>query len=123
MRSAIPALGLALGLAVNPAVSTAEGFTTLDLGSIPTDAECLERAKAVFDEFDWHVQIGEVVATSWNISAFDVGGDSYDAHMVCAYGPNDQTRVTLVVYFNDTGNEETANDYGERMKLLWSARD
>ncbi|MCH8037709.1 MAG: hypothetical protein IIC53_11380 [Proteobacteria bacterium] len=116
MKTVIAAL-----VAVLPSIAAAEGFTTLDLGSIPTDEACLARAEATFEKFGRKIDVGEIVGATWSISAFDIGSDDYDAHIVCAYGPDDQTQVTLIVYYSDNGDEDIAGDYGARLKLVWKS--
>ena len=107
--------------ALLPAIAAAEGFSTLDLGPISTEDACLARAEATFEKFSRKVDMGEIVGASWNMSAFDVGTDNYDAHIICAFGPDNQTQVTLVVYYNDNGDDDIARDHGERLKLVWKS--
>ena len=118
MKAVIAAL-----VAVLPSIAAAEGFTTLDLESIPTDKACLARAEATFERFGYEVNMGNVIGATWNISAFDLGTDDYDAHLICAYGPDDQTRVSLVVYYNDNGTEDISMDYGGRLKAIWKSQN
>ncbi len=112
-----------LAAAVLPAIAAAEGFTTLDLGRISTDPACIARAQTTFDEFGRQVNMGEVVQGTWSISGFDLGTANYDAHFICAYGPDNQTQVTLVVYYSDNSNEDTSSDYGERLKRIWKSQN
>ena len=116
MKAAFAVLAAAL-----PAIAAAEGFTTLDLGPVATDDACLTRAEATFRKLGQTIDVGEIVGASWNMSAFDVGTSDYDAHILCAYGPDNQTQVSLVLYYNDNGDEDIALDYGERMKLVWKS--
>ncbi|MEM9735114.1 MAG: hypothetical protein AAF908_00715 [Pseudomonadota bacterium] len=108
-------------VALLPGLALAEGFTTEDLGSTDTEEECVDRAKLVFEEFDRASGVGEIVPGNWTVSAFDVTTDDYDAHIACAYGPNDSTRGTLVVYSNDNAAHDRRQAIARRMKSMWEA--
>lgn len=115
-------VAIAAAIAVTvPFAASAEGFTTEDLGSTQTEAECVDRARLVFREFDRASSIGEIVAGNWTVSAFDVISNDYDAHIACAYGPNDTTRGTLVVYSGDNSDDGIRQDIAARMKTMWEA--
>ena len=58
---------------------------------------------------------------NWTISAFDLGSDSYDAHIACAFGPKEKTRATLIVYHDDDGDEDTGRDIAARLKKIWKS--
>ncbi|MEM6622225.1 MAG: hypothetical protein AAF674_08365 [Pseudomonadota bacterium] len=111
----------AAGLMLAPTMALAEGFSTEDLGSTNTEDQCMERARLVYEEFDRASGVGQIVAGNWTISAFDVIRDDYDAHITCAFGPNDTTRATLVVYGNDSGTPEERSGIARRMKAMWEA--
>lgn len=108
-------------VAAVPIGAAAEGFSTEDLGSTDTEAQCMERARLVYEEFKRASGVNEIVAGNWTISAFDVLKPAYDAHITCAYGPEDTTRATLVVYGSNDGDTEERTTIAQRMKAMWEA--
>lgn len=109
---------IVLGLAL-PAVASAEGFSTADLGSTATEQQCMERARWVFEDYRREVNAGSIDSGNWTAALYDITTDDYDAIITCAYGPNDTTRGTLVVYADDGTDDARRRGMAERMKQIW----
>lgn len=104
-----------------PFMAVAEGFTTEDLGSIATEEACMERATYVFWEAATLVDINRIVPTDWTVSAFDISSEEYDAQITCAFGPNDETRATLVVYSAAGSDDELRQEIAAQLKSIWQS--
>ncbi len=112
--------GVVLGLSL-PTLAAAEGFSTADLGSTNTEEKCMERARWVFRDYKAEVGAGSIDTGNWTSALYDITSDDYDAIITCAYGPNDTTRGTLIVYANDGTDDTKRRGMAERMKQIWEA--
>lgn len=106
-----------------PTLASAEGFSTADLGSTNTEAQCMDRAFRVFQDYQGEVGAGSIDRGNWTSALYDITTDDYDAIITCAYGPDingvETTRGTLVVYSNDGTDDAKRRRMAERMKQIW----
>lgn len=108
-----------LGLSLIASSVAAEGFTTEDLGSVESEGVCLERSQLVFFSASVEMNVDRVVPSDWTVSAFDISGDGIDAQITCAYGPNNTTRATLVVYSSDASSDQEREFVASRLREIW----
>lgn len=95
----------------------ARGFTVMDFGAVPDDATCMARGAEMFRRMN----SGDVQSSSWTVHAYGIDGELIDGAVVCAYGPNSQTQVSLVLHsWGDVDDEENRRlAIAERCRTIW----
>lgn len=109
----------ALCLLLTAGTASAEGWTIKDLGSVATEAGCVDLGYDAFDRYRSRRSVGDLQRTEWVVYAYDITDDAYDAVITCSFGPNDTTRATLAVYASDAGDEEERRSIADRVERYW----
>ena len=97
----------------------ARGFTISDFGPVASDRICVTKARLMFQRFG----AGEVKSTEWTVNAYRIGGeDTLDAAVICAYGPNGQTQVSLVLHGSgDSAQDARRTALPDRLLAIWNS--
>lgn len=117
--AALGALALAAGM---PAAALADGWTTIDLGNVPTEAGCVDRAQRMFNTFGEYYSVIVDDPGSWSVAAYDLTHEDFDALVSCAYGPNDNTRGTLVVHSTGAAPDAKRREIARSLDEIWKAQ-
>ena len=102
-----------------PLSAQARGFSTEDLGSVPDDPSCIRQAEATFAAFKREVEAGDYQSGSWTAALYRIYGDDFDAIITCNYGPDGNSRATLVVHSGYDTDRVLRKRAAERLKELW----
>ncbi len=97
----------------------ARGFSTEDLGGVPDDPSCIQRAEATFATFKTEVEAGDYQSGSWTAALYRIYGDDFDAIITCNYGPDGTSRATLVVHSGSDTDRVLRKRAAERLKAIW----
>ncbi len=92
------------------------------LGSIADDPACLSQGRETLQYYKGEVGAGTIEAGIWAVVMFDIINPDFDAIITCAYGPNGETRATLVVYGADGTDDDMRTRISERIKEVWKTR-
>jgi hypothetical protein len=115
LRGAAVALCCTLAAGQAPAA----GWTINDLGSIDTEAGCVDLAWEVFARFRGSRSVGEIKRDQWVVYGYELSSNDFDGVITCAYGPNEKTRATLVVYSVDDADSERRGEIANRLARYW----
>ena len=107
-------------IAAAPLAASAEGWTTEDLGSIATEAECVAAAGDMFETFGDREGYHSTATGGWTVAGYDLTEDDYDGLVTCAYGPDGQTRATLVVYSVGNADQDERRRIAATLKEIWN---
>ena len=102
-----------------PLAAAAEGWTTEDLGNATTEAACVAQAADMFDTFGDRYSYHSTATGGWTVAGYDLTEDDYDGLVTCAYGPDGQTRATLVVYSVGDADQERRREIAALLKEIW----
>lgn len=97
----------------------ARGFTVSDFGAVASDPVCVQKGRLMFQRFGAQ----EIKATSWTVNAYGMARlDSLDAALVCAYGPNNRTQVSVVLHSSSTLTPAAhRREMLKRLREIWDA--
>jgi hypothetical protein len=96
-----PALLLALGLAL-PAAADAPAWTARDLGSIATEAGCVETAVRALQTYATLFRAADLRRGPWMVALDGLDGQAMHALITCTVD-GFQTRATLVIFSQRDG--------------------
>lgn len=97
----LPALLLALGLGL-PATAEAPAWTARDLGSIATEARCVETAVQAFRTYATLFRAADLRRGPWMVALDGLEGQPMHALITCTVD-GFQTRATLVLFSQRDG--------------------
>lgn len=118
LTTAAGAIALTFATAL-PQTANAEGFSVEDLGNVVNDQACISRARRSFEYYKGEVRAGNIGTGTWTAALYNIYTNDYDALVVCNYGPNGQTRATLIVYADDHTDSELRRSIASRLKQIW----
>ena len=108
------AIGLAaLGIAGS---ADARGFTISDFGAISSDPVCVAKGRRLFEGYG----ADEIKTTDWTVNAYGVGGENIDAALVCTFGPDGKTQVSIVLHsWGGAAEDERRRALPDKLRAIW----
>lgn len=116
------AMAAGLAVTVTAGAAAAEGWTTIDLGDVATEARCVERAVRMFDRFGEAHGHHSTIASTWTVAGYDLIHDDFDGLVTCAHGPRRGARATLMVYGSGAGSDAQRSDIADMLHEIWEGR-
>ena len=107
-------------LVAAPLAASAEGWTTEDLGNIATEAGCVAAAGDMFETFGDRHGYHSTATGGWTVAGYDLTEDDYDGLVTCSYGPDGETRATLVVYSVGNADQDRRREIATMLKDIWN---
>lgn len=103
----------ALGMASS---ADARGFTVSDFGAVSSDPVCVAKGRRLFEAYG----SAEVLTTDWTVNAYGVGEETIDAAVVCSYGPNGKTQVSIVLHsWGDSAQDQRRRAMPDKLRAIW----
>lgn len=94
----------------------ARGFTISDFGAVSSDPVCVAKGRRLFEAYG----ADEILTTDWTVNAYGVGGEAIDAAVVCAYGPDGKTQVTIVLHsWGDADEDARRRAIPDKLRPIW----
>lgn len=99
-----------------PGVPLALGHTVVDFGSVSSEPVCIAKGRRLFEAYG----ADDIQSTSWTVTAYGLGGEKIDAALVCSYGPEGSTRVSIVIHNRgEDGDEERRRAIPDKLRPIW----